>query len=157
MVPKYINKQAKITVMNWGYKILFVYGAFVAGILFMVFKSSSQRFDLVTTDYYAKELKYQDKIDEMKRTSALSTPVSCELKDGNLEIVFPKDFSGKQLAGEAVLYCPSDENRDLKKEFNLQDETLRVPVSGMKPGMYELHLSWKEGAVSYYFEKKIFI
>jgi len=143
--------------MNWGYKILFVYSAFVVGILFMVFKSSSQRFDLVTSDYYAKELKYQDKIDEMKRTSALSAPVSCELKDGNLVIVFPNDFSGKRLEGEAVLYCPSDQNRDQTKEFSLQDETLLIPVSAVKQGMYELHLSWKDGAVTYYFEKKLFI
>jgi len=40
--------------MNWGYKILFVYIAFVAGILAMVFGSSSQKVDLVTPDYYAK-------------------------------------------------------------------------------------------------------
>ena len=49
--------------MNWGYKILFVYIAFIAGILLMVFKSSTQKRDLVTADYYAKELKYQERID----------------------------------------------------------------------------------------------
>ena len=62
--------------MNWGYKILFVYIAFVAGILAMVFGSSSQKVDLVTPDYYAKELKYQDKIDELGRVAALSAPVT---------------------------------------------------------------------------------
>ncbi len=143
--------------MNWGYKILFVYTAFVAGILFMVFKSSSQRFDLVTPDYYAKELKYQDKIDQMNRVSALSAPVTCEVKDNTLQIGFPKDFNGKRLTGEAVLYCPSDESRDIKKEFAVQDELLMIPLSAVKNGLYELHLSWQEGGVAYYFEKKIFI
>ena len=56
--------------MNWGYKILLVYLIFILGILFMVFKSSTQKTDLVTTDYYAKELKYQEKIDEMKQVVA---------------------------------------------------------------------------------------
>jgi hypothetical protein len=60
--------------MNWGYKILFVYLAFVAGILLMVFKSSIQKRDLVTPDYYAKELKYQQRIDAVKKTQALSAP-----------------------------------------------------------------------------------
>lgn len=143
--------------MNWGYKILFVYVAFVAGILFMVFKSSSQRFDLVTSDYYARELKYQDKIDEMNRVSALSAPVTCEVKDNILQIGFPKDFAGKKLTGEAVLYCPSDESRDIKTKFTLQDELLSLPVSAAKNGLYELHLSWQEGGVTYYFEKRIFI
>ena len=50
--------------MNWGYKILMVYVIFIAGILLLVFKSSSQNQDLVTEDYYEQELKYQQKIDE---------------------------------------------------------------------------------------------
>jgi len=143
--------------MNWGYKILFVYSAFVIGILFMVFKASSQRFDLVTNDYYAKELKYQDKIDEMKRTSALSAEIRYEIKDNELLVEFPKDFAGKKLTGDLLLYCPSDETRDLKKNFTVQDEQVRIPISDAKKGQYELQLSWKDGDVSYYFEKKIFI
>jgi len=143
--------------MNWGYKILFVYTAFVAGILFMVFKSSSQKFDLVTPDYYAKELKYQDKINEMNRVSALSAPVTCIIKGDSLVIAFPKDFAGHKLTGEAVLYRPSDEDRDIKKGFNIQDEHLIISLSSAKKGSYELHLSWEDGGVAYYFEKKIFI
>ncbi|MBK7377079.1 MAG: FixH family protein [Ferruginibacter sp.] len=143
--------------MNWGYKILFVYIAFVAGILAMVFGSSSQKVDLVTPDYYAKELKYQDKIDELGRVAALSAPVTYELTDDKLVISFPKDFTGKKLVGEAVLYCPSDENKDIKKNFSVQDEPLSIPLGQGKTGMYELQLSWKEGTVSYYFEKRIFI
>lgn len=141
--------------MNWGYKILFVYIAFIAGILFMVFKSSLQRFDLVTEDYYAKELKYQDKIDEMNRVSALSAPVKYEFKGKFLVIEFPNDFAGKKLVGEAVLYCPADETRDIKKRFSVQDEPLVLPVSGVKNGLYELHLGWQDGGITYYFEKKI--
>ena len=143
--------------MNWGYKILFVYSAFVLGILFMVFKASSQRFDLVTNDYYAKELKYQDKIDEMKRTSALSAAVAYEIKDGELLIGLPKDFAGKKLTGELLLYCPSDETKDIKKSFTVQDEQIRMPLSSATKGQYELQLSWQDGSVRYYFEKKIFI
>ena len=143
--------------MNWGYKILVVYIVFVLGILFMVFKSSTQKTDLVTTDYYAKELKYQQKIDEINRVTALSTPVKYEIKDNELIIVFPKDFSGKQLIGEAVLYCPSDENKDVKKNFSVQDAPVIVPVPAGNKGQYELHLSWKDGTVTYYFEKKLFI
>ncbi|MBK6635683.1 MAG: hypothetical protein IPG38_16580 [Chitinophagaceae bacterium] len=53
---------------------------------------------------------------------------------------------------------PSDENKDFKKNFSLQDETLQmdIPVNGK--GLYELQLSWKdEAGLTYYFEKKIFI
>jgi len=143
--------------MNWGTKILIVYVVFIAGILLMVFKSSIQKTDLVTTDYYAKELKYQEKIDEMNRVSALSAPLEYVIKDNLLIIQFPKDFAGKKLVGEAVLYCPSDENKDIKKSFSVQDESLQMTLPAANSGLYELHLSWQDGGVTYYFEKKIII
>lgn len=143
--------------MNWGIKILIVYVAFIAGILGMVFKSSSQKTDLVTTDYYAKELKYQDKIDEMKRVSALTAPVEHKIINDSLIIQFPKDFAGKKLVGEAVLYCPADENKDIKKQFFIQDELLQIFIPPASKGLYELHLSWQDAGVAYYFEKKIYL
>ena len=143
--------------MSWGTKILIVFILFVGGILFMVIKSSIQKTDLVTTDYYAKELKYQDKIDEMKRVSALSAPVKYQLKDNKVIIDFPKDFNGKKLTGEALLYCPSDENRDIRQTFSILDEPLKMKVPVTKSGLYQLQLSWQDGKTSYYFENKIFL
>jgi hypothetical protein len=143
--------------MNWGYRILMVYAFFVAGILFLVFKSSSQKMDLVTTDYYEKELKYQQKIDETNRVNALSAPVSCEIKNGQLIILFPNDFAGKNITGEAVLYCPSDEDNDATQKFTINDGALIVPIPSFKKNAYELHLSWQANGLNYYFEKKIFI
>ena len=78
--------------MNWGHKILIVYAVFVGGMLFLAFKSSKQNVDLVTEDYYAKELQYQQKIDELKRTASLSAPVNFEVVNHALTIRFPKDF-----------------------------------------------------------------
>jgi nitrogen fixation protein FixH len=143
--------------MSWGYKILLVYGIFVAGILFMVVKSSSQKIDLVTTDYYAKELKYQEKIDEAGRTNALSESLQYTVKDNLLQVHFPKDFAGKKISGIAELYCPSNEDRDVKTAFTIRDTALQMVIPAMNKGQYELHISWQVAGVSYYFEKKIFL
>jgi hypothetical protein len=141
--------------MNWGGKIIVVYGIFVAGILFLVAKSSMQKMDLVTTDYYAKELKYQDKIDEQKRVDALSDTIKYEIKNGKFSIVFPKDFSGKNIVGEAVLYAPSDENNDVKHPFSIENNIIDIPLTSVKIGFYNLHLTWKVDGVNYYYETKI--
>ncbi len=143
--------------MNWGKKILLIYLVFVTGIVFMVFKSSSQKIDLVTTDYYAKELVYQNKIDEMKRVDALSSPIEYLLYGNTITVNFPKDFIGKKLEGELFIYCPSDESKDVKKNFSLLDKPLQVTLPNASKGFYELHLSWHSNGVTYYFEKKIFI
>lgn len=143
--------------MNWGKKILIVYLLFVAGILFMVVKSSMQKTDLVADDYYARELKYQDKIDEMGRVNALKQEVVCSITGSTLTITFPKDFAGKKLQGEAILYCPSDEKKDIKQVFNVQDSPLQMNIPAERKGLFELQLSWQESGVTYYFEKKIII
>lgn len=143
--------------MNWGYKILFVYLAFVAGIVFMVIKSSNQKMDLVTTDYYAKELKYQDKIDEAKRTSSLSKELECTVTNNQLSILFPKDFEGKNISGEVVLYCPSDEGNDITQKFSTQNLMTSVAISAKSSGSYEIQISWIVDGKSYYYQKKIFI
>lgn len=143
--------------INWGTKIVLVFVVFVSGILFMVYKSYNQKTDLVTTDYYAKELKYQEKIDEMGRVQALSAPVEFLINGNELVIRFPKDFSGKRLTGDVVLYCPADENKDVKENFSIQDEPLKIAIPAKNKGLHRLHLSWKEGTITYYLEKKIFI
>lgn len=143
--------------MNWGYKILAVYGLFIVGIMFMVFKSSSQKMDLVTADYYGKELKYQEVIDQSQRTSELSEALRYEVKNGQLEVIFPKDFAGKKITGNVELYYPADEAKDLKKDFSLQDTMFTMPVGAASKGQYELHINWQADGKDYYFETKIFI
>ena len=143
--------------MNWGYKILFVYIAFVAAMLFLVFKASFQKDDLVTEDYYAQELKYQQKIDQMERTNALSAQLQYVYSNGSLKINFPKDFNGKALTGNIVLYCPSDEKKDIRQDFSIQNNTLSVPVPVNYKGAFELHINWQSGGQQYYYEKKIYI
>jgi hypothetical protein len=44
--------------MNWGKRILFLYLAFVSGIVFLVVKSHGREVALVANDYYQQELHY---------------------------------------------------------------------------------------------------
>jgi len=143
--------------MNWGYKILFVYLIFIVGMLYLVIKSSSQKMDLVTSDYYAKELKYQDKIDEISRTNALSEPVKYEIGFNKLLVFFPKDFAGKKISGTAEIYFPADEKKDSRLNFNMQDSILSISIPTINRGLHELHLSWKVEGINYYYEKKIIL
>ncbi|MBS1513354.1 MAG: FixH family protein [Bacteroidetes bacterium] len=143
--------------MNWGYKIVVVYGLFVVGIGYMAYKSSTQKMDLVTTDYYAKEVKYQDQIDAVAHTNALSAPVRCELNANTIVLHFPKDFDGKQISGSATLYCPSDEDKDINQDFKVQDAPVIIKLKPGNKGQNEIHLSWKADGINYYFEQRIFI
>lgn len=143
--------------MNWGYRIMIVYLLFVVGIVVLVLKSSNQKIDLVTPDYYAKELKHQDKIDAISRTKALSSKVKFEIANNTLIITLPAEFNSKDLSGEVLLYCPADNNKDIKKTFTTSNSTTSVELpSGIK-GAYDFQLSWRLESREYYFEEKLFL
>src|SRR5664279_4484108 len=122
-ILKRVWVKIKICNMNWGYKIVVVYVIFVTGMLFLVYKSSTQNIELVTEDYYAKELVYQQKIDAVKRAGLLSAPVNIKFINHELTIYFPKDFASKKIAGDVTLYCPSDEKKDMNQKFSVTDST----------------------------------
>jgi len=142
--------------LSWGYKIMFVYVTFVAGMGFLVFKASTEEFDLVTKDYYDQELKYQQIIDQSANTSNLSTPVTIEKREGELRISFPDAMKDKKKQVDFYLYYAADAKKDFRKSFEVNENELAqaLPV-GMK-GMYELKLSWEAEDIKYYFEQKLF-
>lgn len=143
--------------MNWGYKILFVYLTFVAGILFLVYKATNESFDLVETNYYEAELKYQNRIDERNRTGALSEAVKVTVTDHRLHVQFPKDFDGKQITGAALIYYPADARKDVNIPFTVSNGVLVLDLPAANQGMHELKLSWKVEQLSYYHEEKLFL
>lgn len=143
--------------MSWGYKIIIVYAVFVAGIMFMVFKSSSQKLDLVTDDYYAKELKFQQQIDAGSRAAALSENIKTAITDGQLAVHFPKEFDGKTITGQLQLYYAADKDRDVTENFSVTSSTVVIAVPEKNKGGYELHINCSVDGVSYYFNQKIFL
>lgn len=142
--------------LSWGYKILFVYIAFVAGMGFLVFKASNQKFDLVTKDYYDQELKYQNIIDQSANTAKLSAPLGVERSAGQLKINFPIEMKDKQKSIDFYLYFPADAKRDFRKLINIGENEFTQPLPEAMRGNYELKLSWEVEGVKYYFEKKLF-
>lgn len=143
--------------MNWGYKIMIVYGVFVAGILLLVFQSSKQNNDLVTTDYYAKELVYQQQIDATKHAAALPKPVRIQNDLNNVIIRFPENFAGKEITGDLKLYYPADESKDQSKRFTCNNNEVLLPIGKNNKGMHYVLLHFQCEGKDYYVEQKLIL
>ena len=142
---------------NWGYKIAVVYLIFVAGILYLVVLSSRQEVDLVTPDYYAQELRYQEKIDQRARAERLSEPVRYSLEPGAVRIRFPKEFEGKEIKGDVLLYYPADSKKDIRASIQAVNNGMTLAIPDKRSGMHILQVSWQSGNQTYYFEENLFI
>jgi hypothetical protein len=143
--------------MNWGYKILSIYAIFIVGIMFMVFKSSSQNQDLVTSDYYEQELKYQDRIDDTQRANALSADVKYAIQNHELNIILPSEMKNTKIDAEVLLYCTADQTKDIRKSFSTENGAISFAVPASNKGLHELQLTWKANGTSYFYKHKIMI
>ena len=133
------------------------YLVFVLGIAVLVYKSTTQKIDLVTTDYYAKELKFQERIDAIKRTESLSAKVKYEVENNNINIILPAEFDSKEVNGNIVLYCPADDTKDIKKGFATTNKTVAIEVPANIKGVYQLQISWVAEGKQYYYEENLFL
>ncbi len=142
---------------NWGYKIAAVYLVFVAGIVYMVVQASRQTVDLVTTDYYAQEIQYQQRIDETANAKGLSAPLEVQFSQGVLIVSFPKEFAGKKINGELLLYCPADARKDLVRNITTENNTMKLSLPEQNQGFHQLQVKWEVEGVKYFAEQNLTI
>jgi hypothetical protein len=140
---------------NWGHKIAFLYTAFVVGMLFMAYKSSQQKFDLVQTDYYAAELKYQEVIDASERSKALGGNLIVKFETDSVKILLPVLLNGSKVKGKLHLYCPADQQQDQHFDFETINGAVAFKSVGQKKGYYTIKLDLQQSGIAYYYEQKI--
>jgi hypothetical protein len=143
--------------MNWGKKIALVYLSFVAFMGFMVWKCLQQKdINLVSEDYYQKEIAYQTNIDQMNNTNQLSSELKFDYKsDGQTVMLgFPKESIGS--TGEVNFYRPADAHKDFKVKLDIANaESQSIPVSNLDRGLWVVKVSWNKDGKGYYKEEKM--
>lgn len=143
---------------NWGTGItVFIVFILLMNVVVIIF-AFSQKVDLVTPNYYEKELKYQDEIDAQQKTLQLSENVIVEYKSQIVVIQFPQEFYSKELDGNILLYRPADSSKDLKVEVKI-DSTGKQMISTTRlaKGFWKVKINWSLENVTYSDEKSIFL
>ncbi len=145
--------------INWGYRILILYTAFIAGILFLVYKCAQQDVDLVADNYYEKELKFQDQINRSKNVTLSGNSIKAELNQTRSQLVltFPGTVSGKKVSGEIHMFRPDNSKLDLKIPVEITEGLQYIDISKMAKGFWRMQVSWQVDDMPLYQEEKLFI
>lgn len=136
---------------------MLVFAVFVSGILYMVYSSFNHNIDLVSTNYYEEELKYQQVIDATERANGLSAKLICEVKDDTLHVTFPAEMKQRQVKATLWLYFVADKKKDINISMVTSSGQLALPLTSVNKGMHDVKLSWVADGAQYYFEQKLFI
>ena len=143
---------------NWGTKIAILYIGFVVATLALVFWAMTQRVDLVTDNYYDKELKYQEQIERIQRTKNLNKKTSIEYQGREIIINFPA-IPDKNISSDKniiLFYNPSNPARDLKILISTDSlGTQKIPTEKISKGFWKIKLNWVSFGKEYYDEAMI--
>ena len=144
--------------MNWGWKIVVVYSAFVVMTLSMAFFFMRQKVDLVADDYYKQEIEYQRQMDKISNARSLKNPVviSYSMENKAITLNFPVEHIEKDLTGKIHFYRPSNGDEDKEFEIHPKDSGEQViSVSSLSKGLWKIRISWTVGSESYFDEKVV--
>lgn len=141
--------------MSWGNKLLIAFVAFGVLIGTLVYKCMHQNFELVSGDYYADELKYQDRIDGFNNAGKLS-PVQVSTAGNELAIQLPKELNGQVLKGEAWFYCATNAADDRRIPLAVNENgTMLVEKNKLAKANYVLKLNWENTDEKFYNEQAV--
>lgn len=141
--------------MHWGKWIVVAFVLFAAFIGVLVVISMRQDVNLVASDYYQQELKYQDQIERINNTNTLAIKPKVNVNAENLTIDFP-DRVVEQ--GKIHIFRPSDARLD--QHFSWQSTGTEIQKFNLKPlnkGMYKIKLEWTMEGKEYFMEEIISI
>lgn len=144
--------------MNWGFWIVVSFILFAVGTFFMVYISMTTRVELVTDDYYEKELKYQNQIELMKRSNALEQPVGMEFVSSTVVLRFPNIDKKDNYSGTIYFFRPSDKSGDFKSDIKIDTSYSQAFETSMfSRGLWRAKIFWNAGSQQFYSELPIII
>lgn len=144
--------------LNWGVGIFVLYTGFALLTIGLVVFSMTKKVDLVTDNYYDKELKYQQQIEREKNSNSLDKKIRIEINAKELKINFPEFVNPHSVKGTIHFYRPSDSGKDFILNIALEkNRKQRIILSKLDKGIWKLQINWSFNNREYYHEESVFI
>ena len=140
---------------NWGWGILFSIIIFLLIMAAIIIFAMNKNVDLVTKNYYQKELEYQSQIDKENKSKFLNKDVIISKDKKNITIIFPDSI---KITGELNFYRPSDSKLDFKIPIKLTVENKQIiNTKFFAKGFWKVKINWEENNNDFYSEKSFVV
>jgi nitrogen fixation protein FixH len=143
----------------WPAGIIATFVLFIAGTVGLVVLSARNHVELVSPDYYERELRYQEQIASRERTQALPNQarVSYDAAQGSIVIALP---AAQALAaqGRIQLYRPSDARLDREVPLALDGNGIqRLDAKQLHSGLWNVRVQWNVAGEEYFLNRSIVV
>ena len=111
--------------------------------------------DLVTEEYYAKEMVYQQEIDAETNTNNLNTKIGSKKQKEGWMLTFPDELVPSKINGKVFLYRPSNQILDFEIPLELSSPDLLIPDKNLIDGRWNITIDWTYEGKSYMYKEEI--
>ncbi len=140
----------------WPWAILVWFICFFGVVVGMTVTAARSRTDVVALDYYAQELKFQDRIDAASRTDSMTEPPQVIYDSQNSVLRIHLPVGAKVSGGKVALYRPDDARLDRDMPMALDATGSQViSTDGLKVGRWRVRLSWTVDGHEFYHEAAV--
>jgi len=135
---------------SWGKGLVVSYIIFMVIVLTMVGITITKDIDLVSPNYYEKEIKYQEEINKINNTTMLKDTIKFELTETSILVRFPAILENSVIKGEVNFYRPSDSKKDFKVQIAADNEFKQVfDISKIDKGLWKVKVNWNMDGIDY--------
>jgi hypothetical protein len=142
--------------IHFGHKIAIVYLAFMLFMLGLLYMSLQMDHELVTDQYYEKELAFQGRKDAWTNLQDAPFSVHISKEQGAFAIRFTHLPEGAQPTGEVSLYKPDNAGLDEQHPLVLDHGTMTIVPRGAQ-GRYKVSVRFELDGRDYYTEQDLLL
>jgi hypothetical protein len=144
----------------WPVSIIAFFTVAIVGCGTFVAFCSRHPADLVASDYYEQELRYQGQLDRLQHTQqgAQSAAVEYDASRKVITVSLPSVQQKADLQGTIQLYRPSAMNLDREIKLEVDAKGIQViDASKLLPGLWKVRVSWTTDRKDYFTDQKVVI
>lgn len=143
----------------WPYAIIGWFALFGTAMAAWVVVAVRNDMDLVSADYYDREIRHQQQIDRQARTLPVQSQVKVAYDAAHqaISIALPTAHAA-QARGKITFYRPANAklDRELKLVLNPAGEQT-VDAKPLQPGLWKIRVQWTVAGEEFYFDQTVVI
>ena len=138
-----------------GNVIMAGFGIMLLLMSFLVYKCIMQRTDMVSADYYEKELHFQENIDA--KANGDRYPFKVAVTKGAIDVSIPTELANQMQDGMISFYCAADSRQDKVLQLVAGTGNFVISTKGWKNMKYIAKISLVSKGIKYYKEIPVMI
>jgi nitrogen fixation protein FixH len=144
----------------WPYGIMAAFAIFISGTIGLIVLACSHRTDLVSADYYQQEIKFQNRLDQLRRTKEFNATgvIAYDAAKQQIKISLPAEQLRQAVSGRIQLYRPSAAALDQQMALAPDSAGVQiVEVKDLRPGLWKVRVAWTVGESDYFIDQKLVV